>query len=78
MDYVSTRGKTEPMSFKDAMLTGLAPDSGLLIPAFVPDIRSRLDHWRTLNYVDLAFEVLATNPSLTLKSPQWSPSGIFT
>ena len=59
MDYVSTRGNIEPLSFKEAMLTGLAPDSGLLIPTYVPDIRSQLDRWRTLSYVDLAFEVLS-------------------
>ena len=26
MSYISTRGKTEPMGFQDAVITGLAPD----------------------------------------------------
>ena len=33
MQYVSTRGQTPPMSFQDAVVTGLAPDGGLLLPA---------------------------------------------
>ncbi|MEM7251346.1 MAG: threonine synthase [Pseudomonadota bacterium] len=59
MDYISTRGQTAPMSFKDAVLTGLAPDGGLLIPSEIPDVRTRLGDWRRLNYVDLATEILS-------------------
>ncbi|MFT5125128.1 MAG: threonine synthase, partial [Verrucomicrobiales bacterium] len=57
MRYISTRGKTEPMGFMDAVLTGLAPDGGLLIPESIPDVSSELDAWADLNYPDLAFEV---------------------
>ena len=32
MRYISTRGQTEPLSFKNAVITGLAPDKGLFIP----------------------------------------------
>ena len=52
MQYISTRGKTEPMSFSDAVLTGLAPDGGLLIPAEIPD------------FSDLLNESLPTYPEL--------------
>ena len=57
MRYVSTRGGTAPMPFTDAVLTGLAPDGGLLVPERFPDVTDRLDDWRTLSYVELAKEV---------------------
>jgi threonine synthase len=59
MRYVSTRGQTPPMSFADTVLTGLAPDGGLLLPETIPDIRDRLPRWRTLGYVELARELIA-------------------
>ena len=51
------RGKTEPMGFQDAVLTGLAPDGGLLIPESIPNIEHRLAEWSALNYADISFEV---------------------
>ena len=30
--YISTRGAQAPLAFKDAVMTGLARDGGLLIP----------------------------------------------
>jgi threonine synthase len=59
MRYISTRGQTPPMGFSDAVLTGLAPDGGLLLPESIPDVRERLPHWRTLGYVELARELIA-------------------
>lgn len=56
--YISTRGDTAPMGFQEAVLTGLAPDGGLLIPSDIPDVRDRLDHWATLSYQEITFEVL--------------------
>jgi len=47
------------MGFCDAVLTGLAPDGGLLLPETIPDVRDRLAHWRTLDYVGLARELIA-------------------
>jgi len=58
MRYVSTRGNTAPMAFQDAVITGLAPDGGLLVPASIPDVSAKLDHWRSLGFVDLAVEVM--------------------
>lgn len=46
------------MGFQDAVLTGLAPDGGLLIPESIPDVRDRLEAWSELSYADLAYEVL--------------------
>ena len=57
MLYVSTRGRTEPMRFQDTVVTGLAPDGGLLLPESIPDVRDRLAGWRGLSFGDLALEI---------------------
>lgn len=57
--YISTRGGMKPVGFCDAVLTGLAPDGGLVLPAAVPDVRDRLDAWQALPYPQLAAEVMA-------------------
>ncbi len=46
------------MAFTDAIITGLAPDGGLLLPDNIPDLSSRLDALRELNYVELAFKIM--------------------
>ena len=38
MRYISTRGKAPVLSFDEAMLTGLARDSGLYLPERVPSL----------------------------------------
>lgn len=38
MRYVSTRGRSPDFGFREAVLTGLAPDGGLYMPAFWPQI----------------------------------------
>ncbi|MEM6938406.1 MAG: threonine synthase, partial [Pseudomonadota bacterium] len=53
MQYISTRGQTAPQPFKDAVLTGLAPDGGLLIPESFPQVQTDLDRLRTLDFVGL-------------------------
>ena len=58
MRYVSTRGGGEPLTFKQTIMTGLARDGGLYLPATVPDVRDRLSGWRALSYQDLAFEII--------------------
>ncbi len=58
MQYVSTRGQTEALGFQDAVLTGLAPDGGLLLPARIPDISPELDDLAALGFVDLAKAIL--------------------
>ena len=57
MQYISTRGQTEPMSFTEAGLTGLAPDGGLLVPERFPDVSAELGRWATLAYPELAYEI---------------------
>jgi len=58
MRYVSTRGNTPPMAFQDAVITGLAPDGGLLVPAEIPNVSARLDDWCGLDFTRLAYEVM--------------------
>ncbi|MBN1268343.1 MAG: threonine synthase [Kiritimatiellae bacterium] len=58
MRYISTRGQTAPMGFQDAVITGLAPDGGLLIPERIPQVHDRLDAWSKLSYQDNTFEIL--------------------
>ena len=36
MRYISTRGAVAPVSFKDAVMMGLADDGGLLLPEVFP------------------------------------------
>jgi len=59
MEYVSTRGKAPVLGFSDVLLTGLAEDGGLYVPATWPqfseaDIRAM----RGLSYADLATQVM--------------------
>ena len=49
----------EPVSFLDAVMTGLAPDGGLLLPESLPDVSGKLEAWSQLSYQELAFEVMS-------------------
>ncbi len=60
MRYISTRGGINPISFKDAVMMGLASDGGLLLPQSYPTVtREQLESWRGLSYPELAFEVIS-------------------
>jgi threonine synthase len=62
MNYISTRGAGigERHTFSDILLTGLAKDGGLYLPAEYPRVSAdELVRWRSLSYADLAFEVLS-------------------
>jgi threonine synthase len=59
MRYVSTRGGAEAVSFFDAVLTGLAPDSGLYAPQSWPHLRPYIfENGAALTYPQIAAEVL--------------------
>lgn len=55
--YISTRGQIEPLGFQDAVMTGLAPDGGLLIPSSIPDVSAKIPEWSQLDYPTLAWEI---------------------
>src|SRR5699024_443283 len=59
VQYISTRGGSDPMSYSEALLEGLAPDGGLAVPAEMPRVDAEtLERWRPLSYAELATEVL--------------------
>ncbi|HYS43381.1 MAG TPA: pyridoxal-phosphate dependent enzyme, partial [Geobacteraceae bacterium] len=60
MNYISTRGQIAPISFKDAVMMGLATDGGLLLPDHIPAVdRQTLAEWQELPYRELAFRVMS-------------------
>ena len=60
MKYISTRGGIAPISFKDAVMMGLATDGGLLLPKEIPTVDDiTLARWRDLPYRELAFEIIS-------------------
>ncbi len=60
MKYVSTRGGCSPQSFEQVLLTGLAPDGGLYVPAELPQFSAEeIASWEELSYPELALKVIA-------------------
>ena len=59
MRYKSTRGNVTGVTFKDAVMMGLASDGGLLIPESIPNLAPCLDRWNGLSYQELALEVMS-------------------
>jgi threonine synthase len=55
--YKSTRGHQKPLDFYTSILQGIADDGGLLVPDF-PFEKKDLNALLSLNYVDLATEVI--------------------
>ena len=60
MKYISTRGRAPSLTFEEVMLTGLANDGGLYVPEVLPQISTaELNAWRSLDYADLAGEIMS-------------------
>ena len=60
MKYISTRGGIAPISFKQAVMMGLAVDGGLLLPRTMPAVdAATVASWQRLSYPDLAHAVLS-------------------
>jgi len=58
MRYISTRGGISPISFKDAVMMGLATDGGLLLPEELPKVDPRsLARWGSYSFQQLASEI---------------------
>ncbi|WP_127557720.1 threonine synthase [Nioella ostreopsis] len=59
MRYVSTRGAAPDLSFEEAMLTGLARDGGLYVPAEIPAMsHADIAALAGLSYEEVAFRVM--------------------
>nr|WP_303850723.1 threonine synthase [Seleniivibrio woodruffii] len=60
MKYISTRGKTTPVGFKDAVMMGLAEDGGLLLPEKIPALtKDELAAMSKMTYPELAYAVIS-------------------
>lgn len=58
--YISTRGQASALSFRDAVLTGLAPDGGLYLPDSIPQIAdSEWHELKKLSYAELAYSIIS-------------------
>ena len=59
MRYISTRGQAPELNFEEAMLTGLARDGGLYLPAEIPQLSSEeIAALAGLNYEVIAYRVM--------------------
>lgn len=73
MNYLSTRGGVTNISFRQAVLMGLADDGGLLIPEEIPALTAGdIEALSHLDYPELAFQIVSSFasdlPSADLKS----------
>ncbi|MBD3786922.1 MAG: threonine synthase [Sphingomonadales bacterium] len=60
MRYISTRGQAPELTFGEAMLTGLARDGGLYVPASVPTMtEAEIAALAGLPYEEVAYRVMA-------------------
>lgn len=59
MHYISTRGQAPELNFEDAMMTGLARDGGLYVPAEIPTMSAaQIADLAGKSYEDVAFTVM--------------------
>jgi len=57
--YNSTNGLSEKVSFREALLTGLAPDRGLYMPDSIPLLEKEvIGNMKDKDYAEIAFDVL--------------------
>jgi threonine synthase len=60
MQYISTRGQIQEISFKEAVMMGLADDGGLLLPASIPTLTAGdIAALSKMAYPDLAFRIIS-------------------
>lgn len=83
MKYQSTRGQIKDISFKQAVMMGLAEDGGLLLPETIPQLTpGDLEALAKLAYPELAFQVMSyfieDIPAADLKSMIDSAYSSFT
>ncbi|TDO01111.1 MULTISPECIES: threonine synthase [Halomonas] len=59
MRYISTRGRSPALSFEEVVLTGMASDGGLYVPAEIPTLsHDELSAMAGLSYAEIAFRVM--------------------
>jgi threonine synthase len=83
MRYQSTRGRVHNLTFKEAVMMGLADDGGLLLPESIPALtRGDIEMLASLAYPELAFQIInlfaGEIPSADLKDLVDRSYGAFT
>ncbi len=83
MRYTSTRGQVQELSFKDAVMMGLADDGGLILPTSIPRLTAGdIAGLGKLAYPELAFQIIsrfaADIPAADLKTLIERSYGTFT
>lgn len=59
MKYISTRGGAPAQNFEQVLLTGLAPDGGLYVPAEIPRLSlDEIRSYKNLSYPELALKII--------------------
>ena len=60
MKYISTRDGGVAQTFEQVLLTGLAPDGGLYVPAELPHFSQKeIASWKSLSYPELALKIIS-------------------
>ena len=60
ISYISTRGDSSVLSFKDVIFEGLAPDGGLYVPKYWPTIdNEKIESFSAMTYQQIAYEVIS-------------------
>lgn len=58
MKFISTEKKSPPVSFKEAVASGLAPDGGLFVPERIPTLdKEILEKLPTLSFQEISFQM---------------------
>ncbi|HAJ96053.1 MAG TPA: hypothetical protein DCP02_07460, partial [Actinobacteria bacterium] len=57
--YRSTRGDQEHISSAEAILSGIAPDGGLYIPANIPSFDMSFDRLSRMDYKELSYYIIS-------------------
>jgi len=59
VEYISTRGHTEPAKFADVVISSLAPDAGLYVPGTIPKFSPQeIAAMAGLSYEELVFKIV--------------------
>ncbi|HOJ31594.1 MAG TPA: threonine synthase, partial [bacterium] len=57
--FRSTNWKAEPVTFREVLLRGQAPDYGLYVPVEIPKLSSQnIQKFSTMQYYEIAFEII--------------------
>ena len=57
--FYSTNLRADPVCFSDALLKGIAPDGGLYMPEFIPQISNdTIREFTGKEYFQIAFEII--------------------